>query len=69
MGEYKKYISECIYIHVYVCIYIDIRRLEFPTMIPFIANRHEENHSTGLIFSLLTMNGNKTLSAYMKELM
>ena len=51
MGEYKKYISECIYIHVYVCIYVAIRRLEFPTMIPFIANRHEENHSTGLIFS------------------
>ena len=45
MGEYKKYISEYIYI------YMDIRKLEFLTVIPFMANRHEGNHSTGLIFS------------------
>ena len=30
---------------------MDIRRLEFLTVIPFMANRHEGNHSTGLIFS------------------
>ena len=48
---------------------MDIRRLEFLTVIPFMANRHEGIIQLGLFSVLLTMSGNKTLSAYLKELM